>query len=443
LKIRGAPEVSDLIAAAKKNNFLQDVPTEAATDVASAILPTVETATEKKKKKETRELRFEDIQLGKYLGGGAINRACYVKVPDWVYEQHELPIGEPLILKLCDNIIDSRREVQAFRKFNEDEEKARSLKILPLIWGDYNMSNPFYGRSLDSSIHPDSCEYKLIKSYNEDERIGAMVMPIKKKQFIEDKAQTMDDYRRFLRSVLMQLDYAHSFGITNYDLSVGRNIFVDDEMDAILIDWNGDLYPGEEMYDPEFNFAIIPPECWFERILGHRIAVPSENIHAYDVWEVGIMFATMLFYPCEWAHSYCYKNDVHSLLEDTIYAIADPNDRNSTVIRVQTLSDEDESMTVRYLDLAEMVHLESQSNSADSAEFKPILCNGKKKMCRDKLPFLRSLTRERRREAFDFLKSILRLSPSDRPTCAELLKHPFLRYDGPDAQIVVPRSSDD
>jgi serine/threonine protein kinase len=385
-----------------------------------------------------RKLQFDDLTFGGYIGSGEVNLACFVTVPDWAFDQYNLSKTQRLLVKFTKDILDGKREIDAYRLMNEDEETARRIKVLPLLFAEHNMTNPFLAGEDDnrtayrtqSDRHDEECMKKVRKKLTQPQ-MGALVVPYHQKRNILQVAQTMDDYKRYFRSLLLQLDHAHKLGITNYDLNVRRNVFVDEEGDAILIDWNGNMDFGEKVYDPGANLALMPPEGWFQSVLGYNIVVGPLDVHAVDVWQVGFIFSSMLFSPCEWAHVYCFSNRRKRLLQQTISAIS-RNTTIDTMARVYTIpadsasanSAEEEIVVVQARDLDW-----SQFVPVDPSQpvHTPILCDGFRPCNATSFPFYDGLSAEERVQAIDLLFSMFRLSPRDRPTCGQLLKHPFLQ----------------
>ena len=215
----------------------------------------------------------------------------------------------------------------------------------------------------------------------------------------------MDEIRYFLRSLLGQLAHAHSVGINNLDLSGDRNVFVDHDGSAILFDWNGAIAVGEKSFNEEHNFGILPPEAWIEQLQGHEMKMMS--ISAFDVWSVGVMFARLIYYPCRWTYQHS-SSHLADRLKETIMALG-----GNTAIPV------DNELTV---DLADEMGINGTLLLQDR-QFQPLLG---RKCTQSTFPLLEGSTEEDKQQALDFLQSIMKISPLDRPDCRTLLLHPFL-----------------
>jgi serine/threonine protein kinase len=373
-----------------------------------------------------------------------------------VHEEYDIPPEQPLVIKFTKDIESGQREIDAYRLMNEDYETARKIKVLPLIFGEPNMENPFTIERLQQRYdkeergHDKECLRQLGRKESIMDHFGALVLPYHEKRFIHEVAQSMDDYKRYLRSLLVQLDHAHRLGVTNYDLQFKRNIFVDRDGDAVIIDWNGNMNFGEEIYDPTANFAYIPPEGWFRSISKYKPVVGPLDVYAVDVWQVGFILASLLFDPCEWAHLYCYSGSPKKLLRQLIPAISRNSSNIETIARLYTIpeAEEDEEIVgtsykgdelvetvkvqARNLDYSKLVEIDQSQPT-----YTPILCKGRKACDATAFPMYDGLTQEEQKLAFDFLMSIFRISPRDRPTCGQLLKHPFLQQKKDNERLPV------
>lgn len=371
------------------------------------------------KTQQTRPKRklklFEDITLGEFYDSGSINIVCYVNLPDWWYEMNpDIPKSQKMLLKMTTDLDQAEREIKALELINADYAKARRLKMLPLIAGNKNMTNPFYceKKSNCSALpFPKSFPKRKREWLLDEPRLGALIVPLQEgKGMALDHVGTFKEIRIFMKSMVAQLAHAHSVGINNMDISGNRNVFVDDDGTAILFDWNGYMALGELTFCPECNSAIAPPEQWvLNEIKGHEFRLMS--LSAADVWAVGIMFARMIFRPCRWATKHYYK-DANERIRETILAIG-----GNTVIPVHEGFDID---FIRYAGLNDTV--------AGQVKYKPPLVDeSEEHACtRTKFKVLESCTKEEKEHALDFLKSIMKFSPFDRPDYDTLLKHPFL-----------------
>jgi serine/threonine protein kinase len=236
--------------------------------------------------------------------------------------------------------------------------------------------------------------------------------------------KTIKFYKHVLKSLFGQLALAHRVGVSNFDLSDFNNILLDEKGDVVLIDWNGNMYVGEPLYDPDSAFSILPPEAWFETIPhnGKEHDVMISSTHALDVWEVGIVFAKMLFQPCQWANYHCFNKKYDELLDATIYATARGNN-STTMLYVNEEAGEVDLRTL--VKKNKNYTLDSVTKTRSLPDFTPLLCNGRHKCDAASFPVFDKLTAVEQHQALDLLRNMMRLSPKDRPTFDVLLKHPF------------------
>ncbi|KAL3908183.1 MAG: hypothetical protein SGARI_003182, partial [Bacillariaceae sp.] len=256
-----------------------------------------------------RKLEFADLTIEKYLGKGSVNMACYVTAPEPVYRAFNLPLNHPLVMKITLNPMDGLREIMAFRRMNKNKTLARELNVLPLIYSNHNLTNPYFCPTYSDSkadlevcpIIPNSFPERGKRKLWRTKQISALVIPFKERHRIHDEGmpKTLKFYKHVLKSLFGQLALAHRVGVSNYDLSDFNNILLDEKNDVVLIDWNGNMFVGEYIYDDSSAFSILPPEAWFETIPhdGKKHKVVISSTHALDVWEVGVVFAKMLFQP--------------------------------------------------------------------------------------------------------------------------------------------------
>jgi hypothetical protein len=383
------------------------------------------TPTLKQQEPRQREF-FRDVNIGDAHSAGSINIACYVELPDWWHEMHSIVKSQQLMLiKLTTDLTFAAKEIDVWERLNADQEEARRRNILPLIAATRNATNPFfYGPPKDvksnSNNNCSAVARKIHRMFREP-RLAALILPVAEaKGTAYDSLHTLDEIQDFFKSLLGQLALAHIKGVNNLDLSGNRNVWVDrKDGGAILFDWNGAVAVGEELYDPAVNSAIAPPEAWMKEVHGRKFRMTS--VHAWDVWSVGVMFARLIYYPCRWATHRTYPKPKDRLRE-TILAIIGGNN-NNTVVPV------DEEFKV---DLADVVGSDKtillQQQKQQNREFQPHLVDRTEKHAcsQSSFKYLEDMAQEVEETALDFLKSMMKLSPSDRPDCHTLLKHPFL-----------------
>ena len=358
---------------------------------------------------------FQDVSVGKYHSHGTINVVCFAELPDWYYTLHSVPKSQKYLMKLTTDLSFANKEIDALKRLNSDKEEARRVGILPLIASTPSVENPFYCENQTikncSALNFSKSFPRAVERYlRKKPQLAAYIVPYKAgKGYPFNRLHTLQEVRHFMKSMLEQLAHAHGVGINYLDLSGNRNVFVDHDGSAILFDWNGALAVGEKAYNSENNFAIIPPEAWMRTIEGHDVKMTS--ISAWDVWSAGILFARLIFYPCRWA-THCTYPQTKDRIRETILAVGGGN----TTIPV------DDQVQV---DLAEFVGL---NESRRNGEFKPLLVDkSEKQKCNQRsFGMLIASTNEERSHALDFLESMMKISPLDRPDCYTLLQHPFL-----------------
>lgn len=371
---------------------------------------------------QQRRLRlFEDVKIGDFHSKGSINIACFVELPDWWHKMHSVPKSQKMLMKLTTYLSYAEKEIDALERLSADKEKARRLKILPLIAASRNISNPFFcGANDDDDDETSSCSSALPvpvsipAKYQRRLRkvpfLAVSIVPLTEgKGLAYQELHTLEEIRIFMRSMLEQLAHAHSVGINNLDLSGNSNVLVDHDGSAILFDWNGAIALGEKAYDAAYAFSIVPPEAWMEEVEGHEFIVMS--ISAFDVWSVGVMFARLIFYPCRWASQHLHPQ-TEDRLRETILALG-----GYTKIPV------DGEIEV---DLAELVGLNETILQNRPYEFHLADNSGKHRCSEKSFEFLDGITEEEKNQALDFLRSMMQISPFERPDCPTLLEHPFL-----------------
>ena len=372
-------------------------------------------------KPAARELKFSDLRIGHFVSKGAVNFVFDVTLPDWVYEQFGYSKDQPMLAKFSiSSNSDGHTEVTALRRMNQDAKKARELKIIPLVYANVNFTNPFHCDREDPKCRLKDLERSGLpghprKRMIDKERLTVLVMPKLEKRFIEDVAESLADWRRFYRSLCQQLAHAHSVGVYNWDMSFGRNVYVDRDGDAVLFDWNGAEGPGDTTYVSDAFMGIVPPEGWFRSINGAPVMNTDRKARGYDVWQIGIGFAHTLFEPCAWIQSDCIP-DEKARLRETIKSLGG----NTTFV----VNDE------VVVDLAEFAGLPKGFGETDE-DFRPALCDGmhSRGICpsNTRFEFYDSLSSQEKKDALDFLRSMLRVNVEERAEFADLLHHPFLQ----------------
>jgi len=392
---------------------------------------------------QLQELTFDDLHIGEYLDRGSVNIVAKVKLPTWWYEQQKeqqegnfyINESTELVIKIAVYANEGDLEIEALRILNSDKALAAKHNILPLVWSRKSFDNPYYIKKGGMILRefPESWPDRAQEKMRNEKTIAALVVPNLEtagKMYEVREVYELhgpQGLRRFMRSLLLTLDYAHGVGVNNYDL-YHTNVFSDEKGNAVVADWNFMHAQGQNVFEPEANFAIVPPEAILE-----EVPVPTDDaggismkqvkqtsIGSHDVWSVGVMFANQLFQPCVWirhSHFGGRGGDLRPYLREIIQSIG-----GNTKIRVNSDGDESDVGAVVGLDYNEIAQI----------SFKVPLCEnhrGKCSPCKsDNFPVLSSFN-ETKALAYDLLKRMMVLAPQDRPSPAELLKHPFFHNE--------------
>lgn len=359
-----------------------------------------------------KKLELEDLILGDYIGCGAVNVVCHVKFPDWWYVEQNIPSTAKYVLKMTVQTKIGAAEIDALRALNEDGEKARRHKVTPMVFSATNVTNPFHPINKAPMKTPSSFPRGIVMYLQQKERIFAHVVPFLKEADFQNVTalESLQDVRSYFHSLLSQLAYAHSLGVNNLDLQP-RNTWVDStDKTATIFDWNGHTPLGNTFYEEDRNHDIAPPEGVIEHAPDGR-TLQMTSISGYDVWSAGIMFANLIYYPCKWMK---FRRRLKDYFRNLILAVG-----GNTSIPVSTTSTD-------YFDLAKIAGLDL--STIQSVEFHPPIVDGNDHECSANTQFLDEEKKQGRSgEAVDLLRNMMMLSPLVRPTCDELVKHPFFQ----------------
>lgn len=411
-------------------------PLAAQLNVVTASRSTSTTSTPIPPAQNKPDLRFEDLRITGFLGGGSEAFVFDVVLPPWYLDAHNFNHSKPFVMKVMDaevgvgdpssrdvHLVDkiapnpplfsAKREFEAFQILNNaDPVYARKIGILPLIFSATDMPNPFrydasLGIDLKATAMPSGHRHELRKNIR---KIDVEVIPRAEKDLLFDKARTMEEHITLFRSLLVQLDYAHKQGVNLNDIHPEKNFFVREDGGAALFDWNAYIRVGEKTYQNNRGLHLSPPEGMARKVHGEDIRL--YQIHSVDVWQLGLLWARVLYYPCVWASDRLLGRQ--NLLRETILAIG------GNVIAPKNETHD--------IDLASLVGL--SSDDVAQIEFKPLLSSKSKGShhCYTKSRYLEdpNVPQEKKDLALDLLKSMLKISAYDRPTCEKLLRHPFL-----------------
>eukprot|EP00550_Attheya_septentrionalis_P004743 CAMPEP_0198293828 /NCGR_PEP_ID=MMETSP1449-20131203/19045_1 /TAXON_ID=420275 /ORGANISM="Attheya septentrionalis, Strain CCMP2084" /LENGTH=442 /DNA_ID=CAMNT_0043993563 /DNA_START=534 /DNA_END=1862 /DNA_ORIENTATION=- len=383
-----------------------------------------------------RSLTLNDLIIGEFIAAGSVNVAFQVKFPSWWNGDH--CTNQTYTLKLTTSLRYALAEVRTLEALNANATAARQNNIVPLIFSLVNVTNPFYSHgSLQTTNEQQQQEHhvrELPPSFPESEsylltlepQISAIIIPFYQQRNSISDLNTLKKARLFTRSLLQQLDYAHGLGRNVNDLGEGNTWIVDADdtsnssTHVILPDWNDARVIGETIRPPEasntyyWRMTITPPETMFgEGIPPDGRPVRVTSISAFDIWSVGVLLSDIMYRPCYWSYTYSrstYRKEIFRAVGgDTRIPVSNETDM---------------------VDVAPLVGLDSKKLL--KSKFRPPLfvtdVNEMIVKCNERsFPMLRDEKKEGRGgEAIDFLQSIFKISPLDRPTAEMLLRHPFL-----------------
>eukprot|EP00978_Attheya_sp_CCMP212_P035894 scaffold158836_cov57-Attheya_sp.AAC.4 len=407
-------------------------------DIDKMVDNTYTTATTSSRSSKNRRLTLDDLIIGEFIAVGSINVAFRVKFPTWWNGDHCK--NQTYVLKLTTSLRQALAEVRTLEALNANATAARQNNIVPLIFSLVNVTNPFYShgclQTMKEQEHQEHHVRELPPNFPESEshhltskpQISAIIIPFYQQRNSISDLNTLKKARLFTRSLLHQLDYAHGLGRNVNDLGEGNTWVVDADdtsnssTHVILPDWNDARAIGETIRPPEasdamyyWSLKITPPEAMFPDGIPPDIRpVRVTSISAFDIWSVGVLLSDIMYRPCYWSYKYSrstYRKEIFRAVGgDTRIPVSNETDM---------------------VDVAPLVGLESKKLL--KSKFRPPLfvtdANEMKVKCNERsFPMLREEKKEGRGgEAIDFLRSIFKISPLDRPTAEMLLRHPFLQ----------------
>ena len=493
-----------------------------------------------------RELKYEDLIVGEYIASGGVNTVYHVELPHWWHVQQQALLEKGLIsttsyspqwtyvikLALFDTKL-GKLEMEVLTKLNSNPTLARNHHIIPIIYGNHSIPNPFYWKRHhrpynnheEEQLHqfqlPDDA-YRIWNEYEEwlntqeevvwkdYEMMSVIVVPNEKSIGIGHHFQPMDivmnytTIRTFFYTTLSVLEYAHSLGIMNGDISM-NNLHCDRNGKAIISDWNGHVPLGQPLYDEDMDTIITPPEAQFPTypivdpgsatttttststnnssvtsattiVTTNHVPIVQTSIGPFDIWSTGLFFIRILLYPhCDWLswklskpskeqqesmnwyemRTVTSKRHFRHVLSAMIMD-GSTNKINTTIrlnphgdsVDLRTylgLVDSSTSTTSGTLDEVEKDDYYHSTNDSpwddDTAQWKLPLCDRRAKkmlnstsICQPckyttKLGKLFRLEKEQQRQdVINLIQRMMKVSPEDRATASELLRHPF--FDG-------------
>ncbi|KAL3937346.1 MAG: hypothetical protein SGBAC_007537 [Bacillariaceae sp.] len=363
---------------------------------------------------DTRKLTVQDIDIGEFVGDGAINIVATAILPDWWYEQHKVSRKTLFVVKIAGgrdwHTNQADRECDVIETLSRDKKKAQQYGIIPAVFMSRTIPNPFKKKHIPSKF-----PRQLVAQLRETENVVVIVQPFMDLDFIHD-INKFDDIRYFIRSLLQILEYAHNLGINNFDLS-DSNVRVDEDGEAVVMDWNANRKLGEDIYDPVANLWFTAPEGLIQRgPRGETIRLTS--ISAMDIWSVGIMLIFMMYEPCQWANpdvpklrtkTALLRAVVQSVGGETIIPIGD----NQTLDLAPRLGLKREILLEKKWKMP--LYDVEQDDKCDHEDTESYLVQY-------------SAKNKELDDMTDFLKSMMKLSPAERPNATSLLNHPFMDF---------------
>ena len=367
------------------------------------------------RQRQRRELVFDDLLIGDFVGAGGANIVSKVQFPDWWYdqEQHMDKEDDVFVVKLCPGC--ASKEVEIFETLWQNETLAKQNRIVPYAYLQRAFDNPFF-RDPSKEI-PDSFPKNSQEKLRKEQKLVALVLPYLKLPRPSTQIKSLRGIKRFLKSLLETLEYSHSVGINNFDLDE-NNFKVDKDGHAIVLDWNAAIKQGQKMYSNPTS-AITAPEGLIEH--ANNDTILQTSISAMDIWGVGVELVNLVFQPCRWGVQWHWYEEgypeYYHFLQRTMLSIGGetriPIGNNKT------------------FDIAPLVGLSRGEVLRARLNFNIPLVKG---YFRDGLSecditdfeVLKDASAQDIADLHYFIESAMTISPAERPDATMLLTHPFL-----------------
>lgn len=380
-----------------------------------------------------RELTFQDLTIGTFFAHGAVNVVYRVKLPDWWYEQNsQIDRNQQYILKLAAGgedgdlekdywMIAGNMEADVLETLHQNNHtEATRLGILDYVFLARNMPNPFYQTNNTTVLEVRgklngqrrSRQPTSVSRIPNQPFLVAFVVPLIQVAPYES-IKTLNKTKIFLQSLLEQLDYAHSFGLSNQDLSV-RNVKVNIQGKAVIVDWNGGVKNGQPLYQDDAAMQLVPPEAMLENVMD-GVPILQTVASAVDIWEVGILLVTLLSRDCHWVNQKMQRGAYYNLLRENLIHIGGDslipigNDQFFDIAPLAGLNRSQLLKTLFRPPLFDQIDRDNQVPCTVSS-----------------FSLLQNATSKDIAEVSSFLEFTMKLNPKHRPTAAALLQHPFL-----------------
>lgn len=400
-------------------------------------LPKLPTSSEPSSPSSPRQLTFEDLRIGEFLGNGAINLVARVELPEWWYQQERHLMNRRYVVKLAAGgwwrTSQGNRECDIIETLSRNETLAKQHNIIPAIWLARNFSNPFQSNTSKVISHTFPTKYQ--KRLRTEPELVAIVLPYMKLNKPHSWVEDLNDIRLFVQSLLQVLEYSHSLGINNFDLSES-NVKIDKNGRAVVMDWNANKQQGQDIYDETANTWITAPEGLLEHAGGEGGSSDDDNlilqtsISAMDIWSVGVMLANLVYKPCYWINPRGVGTH-HSQVKHERAEYP----RHYQLLRNMLLDIGGETRIPigngRILDLAALVGL-NRTDVLNRTFDLPLYGNNARCNLQD-FSMLNGTTQREQKQIVSLLKQAMKLSPAERPNASILLQHPF--FTGKDDDI--------
>ncbi|CAJ1961243.1 unnamed protein product [Cylindrotheca closterium] len=363
-----------------------------------------------------RQLTLSDIGIGKFLGDGAINIVAMAVLPEWWYTQNKVNKKIQFVIKIAVGLNSdlltkqAEREYEVIETLSRDKKKAKEFNIVQAIFMSRTIPNPFRKKKFPTNF---PIHYR--DPIRNAENVVVIIQPYLELDYIHDLVK-FKDIRHFIRTLLQTLEYAHSLGINNFDLS-DSNVRVGKHGEAVVMDWNANRRLGEDIYDSMANLWFTAPEGMIP-YGPKRETIRLTSISAMDIWSVGIMLVFLMYEPCQWVNPDVPKmRNKNSLLREIVKSIG-----GETKIPI---GDNQE------LDLAKRFGF-VRENLLKKKWKMPLYDLEEDNMCDDKdtesYMVMYSAKNKELDDMYDFLRSMMKLSPAERANATTLLSHPFMDF---------------
>lgn len=217
--------------------------------------------------KPNEAFSFDDLELVRLLGSGYINYGFEARLQN-----------QTVVAKIAgDRYLGyTAMELDLLQRLN----RPPTIPTIPkLLLGIRSMPNPYSNQThLERDLQMKRHQAKYLLMYH---KIGIVVIP---KVSGSMRPVSISQFRRFLRSLLQTLEFAHSRNVMHCDLHAG-NVHYDGADTVSVIDWNGSTLfrPNAVPIHVEAEVKwLVPPEGW-----GNASAV-HQTVSGFDIYGIGV-----------------------------------------------------------------------------------------------------------------------------------------------------------